>query len=395
MKMCTNKSIAAAVSMAALAGVLSLSGCGNVAATGSADPVQATQIKNSKAGKSDSIKADDIELTVEEGFWYDERRPVFTFTNNSDFDIITVDVDFSQKADVTDEQRAQVFAEFMGDEFYQDDDFTTYVLSSYKEQLVPAGETSLEAEVTINNTGRSLKDINYFDWFEPSIMKVAYLGGDGKAYLEYIDFKTGKTKDASKGGKDAMMWSDSDLAKRMPKIDAPVCLVTTDDEDGFWFETLGMTIDDFGAYAEKLKEKGYDQIDYEDDDEFRAHDKDGYEATVSFVEMKGAIYAHLDTEDVVSDAEENSDSASQQVSADFKKSMDEYEQFFNKYADFVKTYKDSGSPAAMAGEYADVMAQYGETMQEFSNLDSSSLSPADAAYLLEVQGRITAKIASV
>lgn len=39
MKMCTNKSIAAAVSMAALAGVLSLSGCGNVAATGSADPV--------------------------------------------------------------------------------------------------------------------------------------------------------------------------------------------------------------------------------------------------------------------------------------------------------------------------------------------------------------------
>ena len=77
--------------------------------------------------------------------------------------------------------------------------------------------------------------------------------------------------------------------------------------------------------------------------------------------MKGAIYAHLDTEDVVSDAEENSDSASQQVSADFKKSMDEYEQFFNKYADFVKTYKDSGSPAAMA--YADVMAQYGETMQ--------------------------------
>ena len=69
MRTCTKNSMAAAVSMAALAGVLSLSGCGNVAATGSADPVQATQIKNSKAGKSDSIKADDIELTVEEGFW--------------------------------------------------------------------------------------------------------------------------------------------------------------------------------------------------------------------------------------------------------------------------------------------------------------------------------------
>lgn len=392
---CMRKNMATVVSVMALSGVLGLSGCGNVAVTGSSDPVRATPIKNSKAGKSDSIKADDIELTVEEGFWYDERQPVFTFTNNSDFDIITVDIDFSQKADMTDEQRAQVFAEFMSNEFYQDDDFTTYVLSSYKEQLVPSGETSLEAEVTFNNTGRALKDISFFDWFEPSIMKVAYLGGDGKMYLEYIDFKTGKTKDASKGGKDAVMWSDSDLAKRIPKIDAPVCLVTTDDEDGFWFETLGMTIDDYGAYVEKLKEMGYDQVDYEDDDEFRAHDKDGYEATASFVETKGAIYAHLDTEDVVSSDDENSSSASQQVSADFKKSMDEYEQFFNEYADFVKTYKDSGSPTAMAGEYADVMAQYGKTMQEFSNLDSSNLSPADAAYLLEVQGRITAKIASV
>ena len=155
-----------------------------------------------------------------------------------------------------------------------------------------------------------------------------------------------------------------------------------------------MTLDDFNAYVEKLKEKGFNQVDYEDDDEFRAHDKDGYEATVSFDEMECGIKGHLDTDDVKTDAAA-SDTTSEQVSADFKGSMDEYELFFDEYIDFMKSYKDGGAPAEMAAEYADYMAQYAETMDSFSNVQSDGLSAADAAYLLEVQSRITSKIASI
>lgn len=389
------RNVAITVSMAALAGVLSLTGCGGTATNGSGAEPQSIAMKNPKAGKADSIKAKDIELTVEEGFWYDERQPVMTFVNNSDFDVITVDVEFSQKADVTDEQRAAVFAEYLEDDFYADEDFTDYVISSYKEQLVASGETSLEAQVCLNHSGRTLSNIEYFDLFEPSMMKVAYLGGDGKVYLEYIDFKTGKTKDASKGGKDAVMWSDSDLAKRMPKIDAPLCIVTSDDEDDFWFETLGMTVEDFDGYVEKLKSMGYDQIDWEDDDEFRAHDKDGYEASATFVEMNGALNAHLDASDVKEVAEGDGEANSEQVSADFKETMDEYEEFFDEYAEFMAGYKDAGSPSDMLSEYTDYMSQYGEVMAAIGNLDQKSLSAADAAYLIEVQGRITSKIASI
>lgn len=139
------RNVAITVSMLALTGVLSLTGCGGVTASGSGGEPQSIAMKNLKAGKADSIKAKDIELTVEEGFWYDERQPVMTFVNNSDFDVITVDVEFSQKADVTDEQRAAVFAEYLEDDFYSDEDFTDYVIGSYKEQLVAPGETSLEA----------------------------------------------------------------------------------------------------------------------------------------------------------------------------------------------------------------------------------------------------------
>ncbi len=388
------KNIAIVASMVALTGVLSLTGCGTEATGGSGAPAQTAPVKNSKAGKADAIKAEDIELTVEDGFWYDERQPVMTYTNNSDFDIITVDIEWSQKEDMTDEQRSTVFAEFMDSDFYTEDDFKEFVISAYKDQLVAPGETSMEAAVYLNRTGYNLENSDDFALFEPSIMKVAYLGGDGKAYLEYIDYKTGKTKDASKGGKDVSKWSDSDLAKRLPEIEAPVRIVTTDDEDSFWFETLGVTLDDFNAYVEKLKEKGFNQVDYEDDDEFRAHDKDGYEATVSFDEMECGIRGHLDTDDVKTDAAA-SGATSEQVSADFKGSMDEYELFFDEYIDFMKSYKDGGAPAEMAAEYADYMAQYAETMDSFSNVQSDGLSAADAAYLLEVQSRITSKIASI
>lgn len=388
------KSIAIVASMVALTGVLGMTGCGSAASSGSGETVQAAPVKNSKAGKADAIKADDIEVTVEDGFWYDERKPVMTFTNNSDFDVITVDIEWSQKQEMTPEQRSAVFAEFMDSDYYTEEDIKDFVINAYKEQLVAPGETSLEAEVCLNNMGYGLGSIDYFELFEPSFMKVAYLGGDGKAYLEYIDFKTGKTKDASKGGKDVTMWSDSDLAKRLPKIEAPVCIVSTDDEDAYWFETLGMTIDDFDAYVEKLKKKGFDQVDYEDDDEFRAHDKDGYEMTVSFNEMGCSINGHLDTDDVKAEGAASS-SATEQVSADFKSSMDEYELFFDEYIDFMKSYKDGGAPTEMVAEYTDYMTQYAETMAAFSNIDSKELSAADAAYLLEVQGRINSKIASI
>lgn len=390
------KNFAVAASMVALVGVLSLSGCGGVSSDAGDQPGKA-QIKNRKAGKSDSIKLEDIELTVEEGFWHDERKPVFTYTNNSDFDIIAVDVEFSQKEDVTDEQRATVFAEFMEDEFYKDDDFAEYTIDAAKEQLVERGETSSEAAIYLNNTGRMFEDASYYELFEPSMIQVMYLGGDGKIYLEYIDFLTGKTKDASQGGKDAQMWSDSDLGKRMPKLEAPVRIVTTDDEEDLWFEAMGLTIDDYNAYVDQLKEAGYDQIDYEDDDEFRAHDKDGYEASATFIELSGKVNAHLDTSDVKAAGDEatDEDATDQQVSADFKKSVDEYELFFDEYVKFMRTYQEADSPADMMAEYSDYMTQYADTMEALDAMDPDNLSAADAAYLLEAQARITGKIASI
>lgn len=386
----------AIASTAALAGVLALAGCSAGSGQAGSASANSASRKNPKAGKADAIKYDEIELTVEEGFWYDTRKPVFTFTNNSDFDVITVEIEFSQKEDVTEEQRAAVFSEFMNDDYYKDDDFTEYVIDAYKEELVAPGETSQEAEVALNHTGHSLENVEYFDYFEPSILQIAYLGGDGKAYLEYYDFKTGKYKDASSGGKDITEWSDSELAKMIPEFKAPVRYVTSDSERLFSFDTLGVTAEDFAAYVDKLKKAGFDQVKYDEDDSFAAYNKDGYEAEASYSDLSGSMWAHVDASEVQKqeEPEASANGASAEVSSDFKQTVDEYEAFFDTYVAFMAKYKEAGSPAEMMADYNNYMNQYFETMSAISEIDASQLSEADAAYLLEAQGRINLKLAT-
>lgn len=386
----------AIASTAALAGVLALAGCSAGSGQAGSASANSASSKNPKAGKADAIKYDEIELTVEEGFWYDTRKPVFTFTNNSDFDVITVEIEFSQKEDVTEEQRAAVFSDFMSDDYYKDDDFTEYVIDAYKEELVAPGETSQEAEVALNHTGRSLENVEYFDYFEPSILQIAYLGGDGKAYLEYYDFKTGKYKDASSGGKDITERSDSELAKMIPEFKAPVRYVTSDSERLFSFDTLGVTAEDFAAYVDKLKEAGFDQVKYDDNDSFTAYNKEGYEAQASYSDLTGSMWAHVDASEVQKKEEPEApvNEASAEVSSDFKQTVDDYEAFFDTYAAFMAKYKEAGSPAEMMADYNNYMNQYFETMSAISEIDTSQLSEADAAYLLEAQGRINLKLAT-
>lgn len=87
------------------------------------------------------------------------------------------------------------------------------------------------------------------------------------------------------------------------------------------------------------------------------------------------------------------ESTSTEVSADFKKTMDGYESFFDGYVEFMKAYTSDGADtASMMTEYTNLMTEYSEMMGSLTDIDQTELSAADAAYYLEVTGRITAKL---
>ena len=83
------------------------------------------------------------------------------------------------------------------------------------------------------------------------------------------------------------------------------------------------------------------------------------------------------------------------VNANFKATMDSYEEFFNDYVDFMKKYKNSTDITSMASDYADYMTKYSNMMQKLNDIKSEDLSTADLAYYNEVNARITKKLAEV
>ncbi len=83
------------------------------------------------------------------------------------------------------------------------------------------------------------------------------------------------------------------------------------------------------------------------------------------------------------------------VNPEFKATMDSYEKFFDEYVAFMKKYKSSNNPLSMMADYTKMMSKYTETYSKMSSIDENSLSSADYAYYMEVQSRITAKLAEV
>ena len=84
-----------------------------------------------------------------------------------------------------------------------------------------------------------------------------------------------------------------------------------------------------------------------------------------------------------------------QIAKDVKDMMDGYDEFFNEYVDFMKNYKSSDNILGMVADYGKYMNSYLSMMKKFEAIDKDELSTADAAYYVEVSGRILKKLAEI
>ena len=97
-------------------------------------------------------------------------------------------------------------------------------------------------------------------------------------------------------------------------------------------------------------------------------------------------------------AEASSAQSSDEVTPEFKEMMDSYEAFMNQYCDFMVKYVnatnsgDSATLLAMTADYASLVQQELDWAGKIDGIDESTLSPADDAYYLEVQGRVLKKL---
>lgn len=89
------------------------------------------------------------------------------------------------------------------------------------------------------------------------------------------------------------------------------------------------------------------------------------------------------------------DTGSSGVSADFKESMDAYEEFFDEYIAFMKKYQENPADLSLLAEYTEFMSEYATMMEKMSALGDQEMTEAEAAYYLEVTNRISQKLAKI
>ena len=103
-----------------------------------------------------------------------------------------------------------------------------------------------------------------------------------------------------------------------------------------------------------------------------------------------------DTDDSESSSSSNSgDRPETDISPEFKKTMDSYEEFFDEYVDFMKNYDENTSDPAMLMKMSELMTKEADMLQKMESMDQSEMTTAEAAYYLEVTARIEAKLATV
>lgn len=206
-------------------------------------------------------------------------------------------------------------------------------------------------------------------------------------------------------------WPSDGIASRLPEPKSNIGEIASDSSDYLHITLAGVAKSDFTQYMKDCKTNGF-TVDYDHyDDNYSAKDASGYELSLDYDKVNQTMEIWLDapeeeettvaTKPKTTKPKATKKTTSQKsnstsgVNADFKATMDSYEEFFNDYVDFMKKYKNSTDITSMASDYADYITKYSDMMQKLNDIKSEDLSTADLAYYNEVNARITKKLAEV
>lgn len=218
---------------------------------------------------------------------------------------------------------------------------------------------------------------------------------------------------------DEITWPTSAIAQLLPVPEDLSNGVISSDREYYLSVYLGkLSKDDYQSYVEQCKEKGF-TVDYSSsDDYYFANNSEGYRVSVDYDTdrrmMDITISAPIETtptpeatpestetgeptEDATTEEPAADDTSSEEVDPDFKATMDSYETTINNYCDFMIEYNNAGpeDTASMLADYTSYLQQYTETIDGLNSIDQDSLSAADLAYYIEVNGRISQRLLEV
>lgn len=365
--------------------------------------------KNSNDNSPPEIKMSDIDWNIKSGIIDGQRRIVFSYTNNTDYTIGDIELDFQRKASTTDDDMLKEFKLLKDTGNYSADDVKKFYITAYNHRFIKSKKSSNKVSCTINHTYWAVTDLKQYKLMEPDKATIAIIKND-KLYTFYYDFQNKEmTMDEDKSGEKIYSWSTSKIAKNLPKPKFQSVAVTYDTDDYFIFNSYGVTKSEYKEYLKRIKEK-FPTMKDENDTSYTGTNDKNYELNISYNSLDQNVNCSLDTskstestteatttttaEKVTTTAKKKSTQTSG-IRPRIKKAIDSYETVMDSYCKFMKKYNESSDTSSIMKDYADYMEKYSDAAEKFEKIKDDNLNDDELTYYTKVQVRVTKKLADV
>lgn len=253
---------------------LGLMGCaasGETSGSGGASGSSSAAESASKTPPQAQIAYEEIEWKVDSAVVDGVRRVGMTYTNNSPYKILSVDLRFSAKPDLTDEQLGA-----LSSMEYLDDPVASLMdggMNVENYTTVEAGATSQAKSVSCG--GYYIKSMDQYELVQPDLMRVTFATDDGWLFAETIDCLNGGTVSMNGKAVNANQWGDGDLAKTLPRPEDMLIANMDESTSSFSFDAYDVTAEEFTAYVDTCKAAGFTTESESDENSYEAVNADG------------------------------------------------------------------------------------------------------------------------
>lgn len=217
-------------------------------------------------------------------------------------------------------------------------------------------------------------------------------------------------------------WPTSELTELIPQPSSKYGAIDTESEDSFSITIYQIKQNQFENYIDECKECGFKEDYYRTDESYMAENTDGFDLWLQYNKKEKSMKIDLDApieevSDIQDDENKNKEHADDDgtesqksekkdsspkkddlvdgMRPEFKEAMDSYEDFYNDYCDFMKKYEKNPTDLELITDYTEMTKKVIDMNEKFDKWKDEDLNNAELKYYLDVQGRVTKKLAEV
>ena len=262
--------------------MLGVAGCGENINTSSSSKNNTDDVKN--------FDVDDLKINISERLLDGEKVVCFNYDNNSNHTVSEVRIIYRMK-----DQTSIDNIKALGKPFTEAD-FDDFFLEGDCLSVTKPGASSELVELTICDDD-DVDTEAVLEYVTPESLFVEYV--DDAGYIQQIQHEYASGKDIESADPEkAYQWSDSEMAKLLPKPNVEIVKTDCDFEEKFVAKLRVSSEEDFEVFVNQCKDAGFTSEGFSNFMSYNAKNDLGYSLTLTYYDTQFVIYVILNAPNV-------------------------------------------------------------------------------------------------